>query len=179
MINSKSLKIVTSILIACAIIFSIILIAFPTDNTSTNTNLATYSNELFNKDSVSSINISLSNSDWETLLANPLEETYYNCDMTINGETIYNVGIRAKGNTSLSQVASSDSDRFSFKVEFDKYVSGQTYNGLDKLNLNNIYADATYLKEYISYDLFDFMGVTTPENSLVMFLKLSYILLLL
>ena len=44
-------------------------------------------------------------------------------------------------------------------------VDGQTFNGLDKLNLNNIYSDATYLKEYISYDLFDFIGVTTPETA--------------
>lgn len=99
------------------------------------------------------------------MLSNPLKEEYHRADITINGETFYNVGIRTKGNTSLSQVASSDSERYSFKVKFDKYVNGQSYYGLDILNLNNTYADATYLKEYLSYDLFEFMGVTTPKNS--------------
>jgi spore coat protein CotH len=168
MIKSKYLKVVTCILITCALIFSTILVVFPKATTVTSlstNNTSPYSSTLFNKSSVSKIDISLSDSDWQSLLANPLDEIYYKCDITINGKKICNVGIRAKGNTSLSQVASSDSDRFSFKVEFDKYVTGQTYNGLDKLNLNNIYADATYLKEYIAYDLFDFMGVNTPENS--------------
>ena len=168
MIKSKYLKIVACVLITCALIFSTILVVFPKTTTvsSLNTdNISPYSSTLFNKSSVSKIDISLSDSDWQSLLANPLDETYYKCDITINGEKINTVGIRAKGNTSLSQVASSDSDRFSFKIEFDKYVADQTYNGLDKLNLNNIYADATYLKEYISYDLFDFMRVNTPENS--------------
>ena len=68
----------------------------------------------------------------------------------IDGEKINDVSFATKGNTSLTSVASDkDSDRYSFKVNFGKYVDGQTYYGLDKLNLNNIYADATYMKDYL------------------------------
>lgn len=124
-----------------------------------------YSTLLFDNTKVADIKINISDEDWQDMLSNPLKEEYHRADITINGEAFYNVGIRTKGNTSLSQVASSDSERYSFKVKFDKYVNGQNYYGLDMLNLNNIYADATYLKEYLSYDLFEFMGVTTPKNS--------------
>lgn len=167
MIKSKYLKIISIILIICAFIFSCIIVVLSNNinTTTTNNNSAEYTDLLFNESEVSEINIELSDDDWQDMLDNPLEEEYKCGNITINGETIYNVGIRTKGNTSLSQVASSDSNRYSFKVKFDEYVDNQTYYGLDKLNLNNIYADPTYLKEYISYDLFEFMGVTTPNNS--------------
>ena len=35
-------------------------------------------------------------------------------------------------------------------------------DGLSKIALNNIISDATYMKEYLSYDLLDKMGVPTP-----------------
>ena len=52
--------------------------------------------------------------------------------------------------TSLSSIASDpDTDRYSFKLEFDHYIEGQTCYGLDKLILNNNYADATNMKEAV------------------------------
>ncbi|PKM48224.1 MAG: spore coat protein CotH, partial [Firmicutes bacterium HGW-Firmicutes-6] len=78
-----------------------------------------------------------------------------------------NVAIRPKGNSSLSSVVSSDSERYSFKIDFDKYSDGLTYHGLDKLNLNNIISDNTYLKEYLSYDMMQYMGVAAPLASFV------------
>ncbi|WP_195259386.1 CotH kinase family protein [Clostridium paraputrificum] len=147
----------------CALLFTSFLLVYPKE--VSNASSAQYSTLLFDNTKVSDIKINISDDDWQDMLSNPLKEEYHKADITINGETFYNVGIRTKGNTSLSQVASSDSERYSFKVKFDKYVTGQSYYGLDMLNLNNIYADATYLKEYLSYDLFEFMDVTTPENS--------------
>ena len=48
------------------------------------------------------------------------------------------------------QIASDpDTDRYSFKLEFDHYIKGQTCYGLDKLILNNNYADATNMKEAV------------------------------
>ena len=69
------------------------------------------------------------------------------------------MGIRPKGNTSLSSIASDpDTDRFSLKLEFDHYTKGQTCFGLDKLILNNNYADATNMKEAIVYDMYQYLG---------------------
>ena len=60
-----------------------------------------------------------------------------------------------------------DSNRYSFKINFGKHVDGQTYYGLNKLNLSNIYADATYMKDYISYEIFRQAGVDAPLTSYV------------
>ncbi len=118
-----------------------------------------YEQKLFDTDQVMTVNIRIDEDEWDDLLETAISETYYCCDIEINGETYYRVGIRAKGNTSLSMVASSDSDRYSFKVKFDEYVDGQTCYGLDKLVLNNNYSDATMMKEAVVYDMFAFLDV--------------------
>ena len=119
-----------------------------------------YVSRLFNKEEILWVNIIMDETDWEDMLANALAETYYPCDVEINGEMFYQVGIRPKGNTSLTAIASDpDTDRYSLKLEFDQYVDGQTCYGLDKLILNNNYADATSMKEALVYDMYAYLGV--------------------
>lgn len=118
----------------------------------------TYQNTLFDTSSVIEVDIDISEDNWASLLENATAEEYYDCDVTVNGTTYEHVGLRAKGNTSLSMVASSDSDRYSFKIKFDEYVDGQRCDGLSKLVLNNNYSDATMMKEALCYDMFAFLG---------------------
>ncbi len=127
-----------------------------------------YENTLFSSDKVHTIDIELAADDWTDLKANPTDKTKYQADITIDGETVKDVSFATKGNTSLNAVAQDeDSDRYSFKVNFGKYVDGQTYHRLDKLNLNNIYADATYMKDYLSYQIFEAAGLESPLTSYV------------
>lgn len=118
-----------------------------------------YQTELFGTDESMKIDIRMEADAWEEMLDNASAEEYYDCDVEINGQVLYYVGIRPKGNTSLSAIVSDpDTDRFSLKLEFDHYVEGQTCLGLDKLILNNNYADATNRKEAIIYDMFQYLG---------------------
>lgn len=123
---------------------------------------AAYQTALFDKLEVMQVEISMEEAQWQDLLENAREEKYYECDVTVNGTTYYHSGIRAKGNTSLTMVADSDSDRYSFKIKFDEYVENQSCEGLSELVLNNIYSDATYMKEYLSYDIMEAMGIAVP-----------------
>lgn len=124
-----------------------------------------YESALFGTNLIT-VDIQMDADDWQDMLDNALSETYYAADVTINGQTFENVGIRPKGNTSLTQVASSDSDRYSFKIEFDHYQDGQTCWGLDKLVLNNLISDATYLKEYFVYDMFAFLDMPASDYAM-------------
>ena len=124
-----------------------------------------YLENLFAEGVVNEINIEISEEDWADLVENPLEETYYAVDVTINGETLSNVALRTKGNNTLTSVASSDSDRYSFKIDFDYFNDGENYYGLKKLNLNNNYGDASYMREYISYRIMGEMGIPVPATS--------------
>ena len=127
-----------------------------------------YSSKLFDTSYVHTVDINISDEDWEDLKANPTAKTKYRTDITIDGETVKDVSFSTKGNTSLTAVAQDkDSDRYSFKINFGKYVDSQTYYGLNKLNLNNIYADATYMKDYLSYEIFRQAGVDSPLVSYV------------
>ena len=46
-------------------------------------------------------------------------------------------------------------------------MDNQTYYGLNKMSLNNIYADATYMKDYLAYQIFAQAGVASPLTSYV------------
>ncbi len=123
----------------------------------------TYAAHIFQEDMVNEINIEIDEADWQDMLENPLEEEYHKANVTINGETVGNVAIRTKGNNSLTSVANSDSDRYSFKLDFDYYDNNGNYYGLKKLCLNNNYSDNSSMREYISYKIMGEMGLDVPE----------------
>ena len=124
-----------------------------------------YENTLFDSSRVHTLNIVMD--DWDEFTANCKSEEYYNCTVVIDNEAYKNVAIRGKGNTSLTQVESYGNDRYSFKIEFDHYDCGNTYYGLDKLCLNNIIQDNTYMKDYLAYQMMNEIGVASPLCSYV------------
>lgn len=151
----------------CAVAFSGQLTAWAGDKGITQE----YETALFDTSSILSVNIQMDEADWNDMLENATAETYYQCNVEVNGTMFYQVGIRPKGNTSLSAIANDDTtDRYSFKLEFDHYVDGQTCFGLDKLILNNNYADATNLKEALIYDMYQYLGA---DASLYNYAKIS------
>lgn len=97
--------------------------------------------------------------DWDEFTANARSEEYCACSVVIDGEAFKNVAIRGKGNTSLSSVTN---DRYSYKIEFDHYDNTKSYYGLDKLVLNNVIQDNTYMKDYLTYTMMNSMGVAAP-----------------
>lgn len=168
MIKSKYFNIILAVTLSAAIIFSVVITYFPDSTEVSASSVKTrtimdYEVLLFQSDNVMNVDISVDETSWNSMLENALNEEYIVCDVTVNGTKYYNVGIRTKGNTSLTQIASdSTTDRYSLKIEFDHYVDNQTLYGLDKLVLNNIMSDSTYMKEYLSYDMMNFMNIASP-----------------
>lgn len=123
-----------------------------------------YESTVFGSGQVATVAIEVDQSEWENLLQNATDKEYIPAKVAINGKTLSEVGIRAKGNTSLTQVAGDDTtDRYSFKLEFDHYISDQTFDGLDKLALNNVISDPTYMKEYLSYQMLETLDIAVPR----------------
>ena len=126
----------------------------------------TYENTIFDKSYVHEIDVLISNEYYNDLLKNPTRKTNYRADVIIDGVKVKSVAFHTKGNSSLNKVAEGPpTERYSFKIDFDKYNKGQTYDGLDKLHLNNVYADATYIKDYMCYSMFRKMDVPAPLTS--------------
>lgn len=151
--------------ICCAALTFALLITFLLSDISKSEVLsvsaaAGYESRLFNTTAVHTIDIVME--DWDAFLENCTDEKYADCTVIVDGDVCRNVGIRAKGNTSLSSVADYGNDRYSFKIEFDHYDSANTYYGLDKLCLNNIIQDNTYMKDYLTYELMRSFDVNAP-----------------
>lgn len=139
MSTSKYLPWIVGIMFLLAAGISIFLFLRPGEAKETLAREEVSYEDFFAEGQIMDVNVVIDEESFQELIENPMAEQYVNCHVEINGEMYYHVGLRTKGNTSLSQVASSDSDRYSFKIEFDHYQEGQTMEGLDKLILNNIF----------------------------------------
>lgn len=166
MVTNKHINKIVVIIMAMAVVICVLagIVVGRSDKYVENANiLMEYPSKLFDTNEVISVNIKMDEDEWNEMLKNAMAEEYYSCDVEICGTTFKNVAIRPKGNTSLSSVARDpDTDRYSFKLEFGHFMEGQTCFGLDKLILNNNYADATNMKEAIVYDMFNFIGAASP-----------------
>ncbi len=161
MIAHRHITKLVAVLMAAAVLLALLAVVW-SDRLSTQDRGLTmdYEAELFDTSTPMEIDILMDEDEWAEMLADATAEEWRSCDVTVNGTTYYNVGIRPKGNTSLTSIASDPTtDRYSFKLEFDHYVDGQTCCGLDKLVLNNDYADATNMKEALVYDMYQWLGV--------------------
>ena len=139
--------------------------AFLTPTPSSENTVAT----AFTPTAVHTLSITITDENWQDILDNPLDEEYHETAITFNGVTLDSVAIRTKGGSSLRNVANSSSDRYSFKVDINEYVSGQKFFGLKKFTLQNSFNDPSYMREVIAYELMDEMGVPTPEHAYVNF----------
>ncbi len=126
-----------------------------------------YVESLFSTDRVHTLDIVVEDDDWQEMLDSASDKEYIAANIVLDGKSVKNIGLRTKGNSSLSSIVSSDSDRYSFKIEFDHYQTGQSYYGLDKLALNNIVQDNTYLKDYISYQMMNAFDADSPLCSFI------------
>jgi hypothetical protein len=130
---------------------------------------------LFEPDRLLAIDIELSAADWDTMrfqsrsILGILGEgcglqpagspfTYVPGTVTIEGQTITQVGIRKKG-----FLGSLDDDKPSIKLDFAEYVSGQRFSGLKKMTLNNDIQDPSHMDQCLGYELFRAAGVPAPR----------------
>lgn len=95
---------------------------------------------------------------------------YVPCNLEFGGLNWYHVGIRYKGNSSLSAY-SSWVNKLPFRLEFDQYeddypaITGQTFYGFPALSLSSNYNDKSFLREKYGCDLFREFGVPAPYSA--------------
>ena len=124
-----------------------------------------YVSRLFDGSRVHRVDIQVE--DWEAFLASAPEEEYIPATVEIDGEAFRQVGLRAKGNNSRRLTEEYGLARYSLKLEFDHYVDGGSYHGLDKFSLDASFQDNSYLKTWLAFDIMEFLGVPTPLRSFV------------
>lgn len=121
--------------------------------------VAQTSDDLFNPDALQRIDIWLNAADWAKLKAAFQENTYYPADVTWNGQTVTNVGIRSRG------LGSRSSTKPGLRVDFDRYSSGQQFLGLKSFVLDNLTQDRTGVKETAAMRFFTRLGIPSPRET--------------
>ena len=135
-----------------------------------------YSEELFDPDHVIEVTIEIDPEDAASLAAettsildlivgedcldHPLGATFtwFHCDVTVDGTTLQDVGIRKKG-----LIGSLSESKPGLKLKFDKWVDEQTLYGVERMTLNNGIADPTLVRQCLGYQLFADAGIAAPR----------------
>lgn len=100
---------------------------------------------------------------WDEMLANKMAKEYRSATITIDGESMTQVGVRFKGNSSLQM--SEDDNTKSLKVHFEEYVDGQRFDCVDRFSLNNATKDPSMMRESLGYELARELGVVAPRTA--------------
>ena len=99
MISHKDITKFISALMTAAVIFCILSMVFSQQLVAalgTARVAMQYESALFDTGETMEIAIQMPEEEWEEMLDNAMAEEYYSCDVVINGQTLYNVGIRPK-----------------------------------------------------------------------------------
>lgn len=128
----------------------------------------------FPKDSIQTVKVEMDESNLNYMLQNAEGKPSVMTNSVTIGDAapVGYAGIKTKGNYTLSSTNESDSDRFSFTLNFGKYIKKKQYGakqnfyGCQKISFNNCFFDKTIMKEYNAMRLMDEMGLPTPQYSL-------------
>ena len=123
---------------------------------------------IFSVDQVIAIDLAFPQADfWSLMEANyeADENEYIAAHLTLTDvsgtHVMDSVGVRLKGNSSYMHPG----DKKSFKIDFNKFISGQNYDGLKKLNFSNGFKDPTCMREKLFFDVCREVGVPAPRAS--------------
>ncbi len=153
----------TKILFWSAAFYLFFSFIFPSYSRS---NINAEGDSLFAGIQVHTVNIRFSQANyWDSLIFyyNQGLEQYMSATVIANGITYNNVGVRLKGNSSFSH----PNNKKSFRLSFNEYVSGQRWNGLKGVHLNNCWNDPTMMREKMHLDFCRNAGITAPRGNFV------------
>jgi spore coat protein H len=94
-----------------------------------------------------------------------IEFDYVHATLQIDDWTFRDVAVRYKGNGSFLRANRGGSDKFSLKVDLNKYVKDQGLAGLTTINFQNNITDIGWMNEVLAYRLFRDAGALAPRTT--------------
>lgn len=116
---------------------------------------------LFDDSQVLDVRLRMNRVDFDALTEHYLEDTYYPADFVWKDQVVRNVGIRSRGSGSRNR------SKPGLKVDFNEYVSGQRFLGLNEVVLDNLTQDPSMVRERVAMKLFARMGLPAPRETFV------------
>jgi hypothetical protein len=96
---------------------------------------------------------------FDSLKANYTLDAYMACDLTVDGVSYPQCGVKYKGNSSYNN----PSRKKPFRVDLEQYGVAQNLDGLKKFVLNNGFKDPTLLREKLMLDFLNAHGIAAPR----------------
>jgi hypothetical protein len=123
-------------------------------------------NEAFLQNEVASIYVDLPNDQLQLLLVDSLYTDHeflasFRYQSSLYLDTIQQVGFRVRGNTSRG------AGKKSFRIDFNDFIPGQKFKGLDNMNLVGNHNDPSQLRAWLSTQLLKSAELTVSRNSFV------------
>jgi spore coat protein CotH len=131
----------------------------PSDPTAPNPTPIAGSAPIFNQSVLHEARLELDPSAWEALRRNYLNNQYYAANFSVDGVAVNQVGIRSRGSGSRVSV------KPGLEIDFNRYVATQEYYGYKRLVLDNLTQDASFLRERLSFAVFEALGIAAPRNA--------------
>ncbi len=130
---------------------------------------------LYTHEEIPSIHILIDEDSLNTLY---LEENWYEnheypatfvFQSSAQTDTIENIGFRFRGNTSRDKI------KKSFKVSLNTFISGQKYQGVEKINLNAEVNDPSMLRSRLCWDLYrEYLIPASRSNHVNLYINGDY-----
>jgi spore coat protein CotH len=117
------------------------------------------SDAFFRQDVIQRVDLQIHSLDWEKLKANFQENTFYTVAFGLNGEFITNAGVRSRGFGSRS------STKPGLRIDFNRYVTSQTFKGVSAIILDNLTQDPSAIHETVTMKLFARFGIPAPREA--------------
>ena len=115
--------------------------------------------DLFNSETLHDVQLYMHSGDLRELRERYREDEYYPADFQWNGVRVRNVGIRVRGLATRSAV------KPGLRIDFNRYVHGREFLGMQALVLDNGLKDPSLIRERISMAFIRRMGQPAPRES--------------
>lgn len=120
---------------------------------------------LYDDQTVSKVYITLPEDTLKVILTDVYSDVYRRADFVFEYkgrfDTLRDVGFRLRGNTSRT------AKKKSYRISFNEFKSGRSYDGVKKLNLNGQHNDPTLVREKLFYNIWNKMGMPVRRLSFV------------
>jgi spore coat protein H len=115
--------------------------------------------DLFDQGVLHAVDLTLSAADWDALRRNFQANTYYDAEVTIDGQTVRTMSIRSRGS------GTRNGRKPGLKLDFNRRQDGQRFRGYTSLVLENLYGDPSFLHERLAFAAFESVGLPAPANT--------------
>lgn len=140
--------------------------------TSAATSATSAEGSVWDSTSVHEVELDIDEDEYAEMLATyqeSSEKEWLTADVTIDGQTFSDAGIRLKGNSSLRGVdADADAVDLPWLIDLDKFVDGQSLDGWERFVVRSNTSE-TALNEAVALELLEEAGLASEEAASISF----------